>query len=209
MARSMGTGQAAVLPTPPPDLTLTTESTSRVKRSGVSFEVPWIETDKSKLASNSEALNFTNGVEMLVGRPSRSLEIVRATRGIQAAAVRYELGSDVLSSQFALTLAALGTSADDAKWWRTPIYNEKVEFLLMEKNVVAGIASGAQAVPIYSFSLGQIRGFQIGDPKGRRNFVHLYLFDKADHSCGISLFNFQNVTQSEINELVATLRFEK
>jgi hypothetical protein len=209
MARSIGTGEAAVLPVPPPDPTLTTGSASPVKRSGVSFEVPWIETEKSKLAPNSEVVEFTNGLEMFVGRPPRSLEIVRATRGIRAAAVRYELGGDVLSSQFAWTSAALGTTANDAKWWRTPIYNEKVELLLMEKSVVAGLATGPRVVPIYSFSFGQIRGFQIGDPKGRRNAVHLYLFDEADRSCGILLVNSQKVTQSEINALVATLRFGK
>lgn len=209
IARSMGTGEAAVLPAPPPDPTLTMGSSSLVKRSGVSFEVPWIETEKSKLAPDSEAVKFTNGLEMFIGRPPRSLEIVRATKGIRAAAVRYELGGDVLSSQFAWTSAALGTTANDAKWWRTPIYNEKVELLLMEKSVVAGLATGSQVGPIYSFTFGQIRGFQIGDPKGRRNAVHLYLFDKADRSCGIFLVNLQNVTQSEINALVATLRFEK
>jgi len=207
LARSMATGQAAVLPTPLPDLTVTAGSASRVKRNGVSFEVPWAETDESKRAPNGDTLMFTNGLEMFVGRPPRNLEIIRTTKGIRAAAVRYELGTDVLSSQFALASAALGTSGNDAKWWRTPIYNKKVETLLMEKSKIAGL--GLQQRPIYRFSIGRIRGFQIGDLMERRNAVRLYLFDEADRECSVFLVNLQSVSQAEINTLVSTLQFEE
>jgi hypothetical protein len=213
VARSMATYEAAVLPTPQPDSTVATEPTSRLKRGGVSFEVPWSETDQSKSVSNSGMglLLFTNRLAIIVDRPSRNLEFIRAMKGIRAGALRHELGDEVLNSEFALTSAALGTRGNDAKWWRPPIYNEKVALLLVEKSEITGFALRSQQlpIPIYSLSFGGIRGFQVGDLRGRQNEVKLVLFDKADRECRIALLNFQNVTQAEINALIATLRFEE
>ena len=71
------------------------------------------------------------------------------------------------------------------------------------------LALGSRQVPIYSFSVGRIRGFQMGNLRGRQNAVKLVLFDEADRVCGVELLNFQSVTQSEINALIAALRFEE
>jgi hypothetical protein len=209
-ARYLGANEAVGLPTPQPDSTVAKEPVTRMKRRGVSFEVPWIETDKSKRASisGSGLILFTNRLMIMVQPHQKSLDFIRAMKGIRAIALRHELGSEVLSSEFALTSASLTTRASDAKWWHTPIYNEKVALLLAVKTGITGLLDSPH-IPIYTLSVGGIRGFQVGDLKGKQDEVKLILFDQTDRACGIALVNFQNVTQAEIDALVGSLRFEE
>lgn len=209
-ARSMGT-EAGVVPTSLVDSTVATAPTSRVKRHSVSFEVPRTETERSKGASASGMLAFTNGLGVYVSDPPKqmkNLEFVRGLRGIRAAALRYELGRETLGSEFAFASAAIGTTRSDAKWWRSPIYNNMVEFLLTEK-MVEEPAFFDRPFPIYMVHFGNIRGFQMGDPQGTQDNVKLILFDEMDHECRIDLIHTpMDVTQPEISALVASLQLE-
>lgn len=211
VARYVAADKAAVLPISQPDSTVSTEPAWRVKRRGISFELPWIETDKSKRASNSGSglLIFTNGLAVLIDRPPKQLELIRANKRIRAGALRYGLKGEALSSEFALTSAALETTTNDAKWWRTPIYNEKVSLLLAVRSGIKGLLQDSTQVPIYRFSVGGVRGFQVGDLRGKQIAVKLILFDQTDRDCVVELLNFQNVKQAEINALIASLRFEE
>src|ERR1700679_1927305 len=84
-ARSMGAEtEMGVVPTPLPDSTVANNPMSRVVRHGVSFEVPWSETERSRSALGTGMLTFTNGLGVYVYDPSlqrKSIELVRALTG--------------------------------------------------------------------------------------------------------------------------------
>lgn len=212
-ARFMGMENAMeVVPIPLFDSTVgSTSPTSRIKRKGVSFEVPWSETERSKFAPNARTLTFTNGLGIYISDPllqMKNVEIVRGLRGIRAAAIRLELGREALGSEFAFVSAAMAATRSDAKWWRSPIYNSKVELLLTEKmNVVSSPFD--RRTPIYGVNFRNVRGFQMGDPRGTQDDVKLILFDELDHQYRIDLIHARmKINQSEINALVTSLRLE-
>lgn len=207
-ARLMEETESEVSPKPLPDVGIASEPTFRVERQGVSFGVPWDETDNSKKVNKSGMLILANGLGMSVSRPPNELDAVESLKGPTAAALRLELGDEALNSEFALISAAVSTRASDAKSWHSPIYNRKIAYLLSLKMWLVGFPEGPKQVPIYAFSEGRIRGFQVGDPKKER-VVRLILFDEAGHECRIELLKFQGeISQPEINALIASLQFK-
>jgi len=208
-ARLMEETESEVLPKPLPDTADASDATVRVKRLGVSFGVPWDETDTSKMKeSKSGILILTNGLMISVSRPPGVLDAVKSLEGSHGAALRFELGDQALSSNFALISAAVSTRVSDAKWWHTPIYNRKIAFLLSLKMWRFGLSEGCNQVPIFGFSKGRVRGFQVGDPLKER-VVRLILFEETGRECRIDLLKFDgDVSQAQINALIASLQFK-
>lgn len=211
-ARSMGKEtEMGIIPTPLPDSSVAQTPTSRVVRHGVSFEVPWTETEKSKNTPKMGPLTFTNGLGIYVYDPSlwkKNVELVRELRGIRATALRHELGQETLSSEFTFVSAVMRTTGNDAKWWRSPIYNIKVEFLLTEKMFEASNPFD-ERIPIYQLRIGHIRGFQLGSPQDAHKMLKLILFDETDHPWRIDILNTRaTISQAEINAFIASLRSE-
>jgi hypothetical protein len=206
-ARLMEEMGSEVLPKPLPDEDIANEPTFRVERPGVSFGVPWDESDNSKKTNKSGMLIFANGLGMSVSRSPNELDAVQSLKGPTAAALRFELGDRALSSEFALISAAVSTRVSDAKWWHTPIYNRKIAYLLSLKMWRVGLPEVSRQAPIYAFSEGQVRGFQAGDPLKDR-VVRLILFDETGQEWRIELLKFHGeISQAEINALIASLRF--
>jgi hypothetical protein len=208
-ARLMEEAESEVLPKPLPDAGIASDPAVRVERQGVSFGVPWNETDNSKrMASKSGMLILANGLGISVSRSPSELDAVKSLKGPTAAALRFELGDQALSSDFALISTAVSTRSSDAKWWHTPIYNRKIAFLLTLKTWRFGFPAESQQVPIYGFSEGRVRGFQVGDPLHER-VVRLILFDETGREYQIDLLKFRgNISQAEINALIASLQFK-
>jgi hypothetical protein len=208
-ARLMEETESEVLPKPLPDTGIASDPTVRVERPGVSFGVPWDETDNSKRkVSKSGILILANGLGISVSRSPGVLDGVKSLKGPTAAALRFELGDQALSSDFALISAALSTRVGDAKWWHTPIYNRKIAFLLGLKMWRVGFPEGSKQVPIYAFSEGRVRGFQVGDPL-QEKVVRLILFDETGQEWRIELLKFHgDISQAEINALIASLQFK-
>jgi len=208
-ARLLEETESEVLPKPLPDTDMSSDPTVRVERQGVSFGVPWDETDNPKRkASKSGMLILVNGLAISVSRPARELDALKSLKGPTAAALRFELGNQALNSDFALISTAVSTRGSDAKWWHTPIYNRKIAFLLTLKMCWVGFPEESKQVPIYAFSEGQVRGFQVGDPLHDR-VVRLILFDETGRECRIELLKFHgDISQAEINALVASLQFK-
>jgi hypothetical protein len=206
-ARLMDETESEVLPRPLPDLGIASDPTVQVEREGVSFSVPWDETENSKREpSKSDILTLANGLVICVFRPPDELDAVRSLKGPAATALRFELGDQALGSNFALISAAFSTRVSDAKWWHTPIYNRKITYLLGLKMWRVGFPGGFKQVPIYAFTEGRVRGFQVGDPP-RERIVKLILFDEIDREYRIELLKFHgDISQPEINALIASLR---
>ena len=206
VARTFADEQAKVLPVPLADNTTVVESQTRVKRGDISFAVPeWTETAASKHMSG--ALQFTNGLVVIIGSVPSSMEVVRTLKGISGVALRHELGDEATSSEFNLVSAAAATSNNDAKWWHSPFYNGKVSFLLAIKAVFTGLNSAP--APIYTLRFGNIRGFQIGSPAGNQQVLRLVLYSNDNLACSIELLNFRSkISQPQINALIASLRFD-
>ncbi len=207
-ARLMDETESEVLPRPLPEAGIASEPTVRVEREGVSFGVPWDETDDSKRRpSKSDLLALANGLVIYVFRPPAELDAVKSLKGPAATALRFELGDQALSSDFELISAAFSTRVSDAKWWHTPIYNRKIAFLLSLKMWRVGFPEGSKQVPIYAFSERRVRGFQLGDPLHEK-VVKLILFDEAGRECRIEMLQFHgDISQAEINALIESLQF--
>lgn len=204
----MKDAETEVLPKPLPDVGIANAPKVLVERQGLSFGVPWDETGNSKKASKSGMLILANGLTIDVSRSPGELDALKSLKGPTAAALRFELGKQALSSDFALISTAISTRVSDAKWWHTPIYNRKIVFLLALKMRRVGLPTESKQVPIYEFSNGQVRGYQVGDPLHQR-VVRLILFDEASRESWIELLNFHgHISQAQINALIASLRFK-
>jgi hypothetical protein len=207
LVRLMKDAESEVLPKPLPDVGIA-NAPALVERQGLSFGVPWEETDNSKKASKSGMLILANGLGIDVSRSPGELDAIKSLKGPTAAALRFELGNQALSSDFALISTALSTRGSDAKWWHTPIYNRKIAFLLTLKLWRVGLPGESKQVPIYAFSKGQVRGFQVGDPLHEK-VVKLILLDEAGRESWIELLKFHgDISQAQINALIASLRFK-
>jgi hypothetical protein len=207
-ARLLKSTESDVMPEPLPDSNIAAEPTSRVERQGVSFAVPWVETHHSKTTEETGEVFFENGNGIFISRPSSALGAVRSLRGPGAAALRFELGGAALNSDFSLSSAAVATGVNDARWWHTPFYNNKVKYLLTLKFGLTEFPEDHRLIPIYQIIGGGVRGFQVGDPVQDR-VIKLILFDGAGHECRIELLKFKsNISQSEINTVIESLRFQ-
>lgn len=206
-ARLMDETESEVLPRPLPDAVIASDPTVRVEREGVSFGVPWDETgDSKRRLSKSGILTLANGLVICISRPPNELDAIKSLKGPAATALRFELGDQALSSNFALISAALSTRVSDAKWWHTPLYNRKITYLLRLKLWRVGFPEGSKEAPIYSFTEGRVRGFQVGDPP-RERIVKLIVFDEIGREYRIELLRFHgDISQPEINALVASLQ---
>jgi hypothetical protein len=208
-ARLMEETESEVLPKPLADTGIASDPTVRVERQGVSFVTPWDETDNSKRRANkSGMLILANGLGISVSRSPHELDAVKSLKGPAAVALRFELGDQALSSDFALISAAVSTRASDAKWWHNPIINRKIAFLLSLKMWRVGFPESSKQVPIYAFIEGPVRGFQVGDPLNEK-VIRLILFDENGQECRIELLKFRaEISQPEINALIASLQLK-
>ncbi len=111
--------------------------------------------------------------------------------------------------------AAMRTTPEEVKWWRfRSLRNERAESLLLIKFHLLNASAFSELFgsrPIYEISVGELQGFEIGDPNSKPFEAHLDLFDAHDrhYAFGVSAagkHGQQLVTQAEVNSMVNSIQ---
>ncbi len=200
----------ALVPTLLSDTSVSASPGTRVTFFGYQFEVPWQGQATVKNAGDYIAVAFnasaTKSLEFV--NPANSLGLVKTTRaGLK------ERGLDPRNADLVLN------AGSDYDLMRSILYAAPAQlslvfprkkdvwaatFLMMKEVEVRGAEAG-----LYSFQIGQLRGFQIGDPSRARN-VRVESFDADDRKFefvfGCKPGSDASFKQTEINRVLQTLQ---
>jgi hypothetical protein len=124
------------------------------------------------------------------------------------------LGREVLRSKFSLMQAAMWATPEQAKWWRfRTLANERVAGLLTTKFfAITKLLSlhFTEIRPIYTIAVGELHGFQVGNPDVAPYEAHVDLFDGTDRHFAFDVTGPEGhghvLNQTEINAIVGSIK---
>jgi hypothetical protein len=155
---------------------------------GYQFEVPWTEVKRE------EHLKSINQLKLLTREGTENEAVLKRILGEEVTRSNYMLRSKILN----LTPSDLHLSLSRQKMVSSSVP-------LMLKPMWTGNLQGG----LYSFQTEWLQGFQRGDPT-RDKTVTIDAFDAHDHEIELSIGRApdarQDVTQSELNRIVYSLR---
>ena len=177
---------------------------------GYEFEVPWRDIDKDKTRSedSSTIYYFRSGAFLMFHNPARTAnakEIFLADDEKRRVATQI-WGEKILESNFVLTRAMLATSPPQMSVFAPRAKVVGLGILLMLKPITAvGGETG-----IFAFETPRIRGFQMGDPDKRPEYISVRAFDMGDHQLeftfGVKKGSTGHITQAEVNRVLLTVQ---
>lgn len=196
-----------VVPTPVRDNAIEELKGQRVEKFGLSFQVPWNETER-ETNGRSAAVFTTKDAGFILFDPATEVDGAKIMRGKTMREFRLltnVFGSQTLSSNFELMAAEVQAMPGDVRWWAGRSRNIRSLTLLMYKSLEL-----RDATAIHEIHRGSMRGFQFGDPGTPPYQVNLNLFDESDRHYKIWISSRNKfapcITQAQINGLVASFR---
>lgn len=196
-----------VVPTPVRDNTIEELKGQRVEKFGLSFQVPWNETERETNGS-SVAVLTSKDAGLILFDPAAELDGAKVMRGKTMQELRIMtnvFGSQTLSSNYEFMAAAVQATPSDVRWWAWRAQNIRSLTLLTYKSL--DLRDGTA---IHEIHRGSMRGFQFGDPSTPPYQVNLELFDESDRHYKIWISSRNKsapcITQAQINGLIASFR---
>jgi len=189
-------GTDTLLATTPTTRTLApimpTSSTNLQTAFGVTLVAPWSDVSSTKSTTGIFGIWFKNGAEIFILNDGKDL--ASSTANITAESSSITTDYDFQSAAFAATPGELiaSTPADQA----VLIY----QLLLMKYSFLTGDSG-----PLYSFSINEIKGFQLGTMgSGLQKVTDLTFFDQNDdhYTMGIS------GTQGEVDYVLNSIQIK-
>ena len=174
---------------------------------GYQLEVPWNDVKREEHLKSIELVYFSNDFIMLHD-PAQSvipLKLLTGEGTENEAALKKLFDEEATRSNYALRSKILNLTPRDLQlsFSRGRMVSSSV--LLMLKPMWTGDVEGG----LYSFQTDWLRGFQQGDPT-RDKIVTIDAFDAHDNEIEFSVGRVkgasQNVTQSELNRIIYSLR---
>ena len=198
----------SLTPIPLPDSRVAELDGPRIERSGISMQSPWkvIESEKHANFPGLTALNFAEG-QLAIFHHSHSLDkpVKYRVSSIERRIITRVLGGKSFKSSYDLLAAEGYATPSQARWWGTRSSNVRNTLLLTMKLGYVG----SQPTVVYSIHIGDLRGFQVGNPAVRPFDVRLALFDQRDRRYDF-LFSGRDrdhsvLSQAQINAFVASI----
>lgn len=194
---------ANLIPVPMRDSSDSALDGPRVNSMGISLQLPSQNIDKGRNWKSNAAYSFKNGGHLLLLDRSAESQL---NVSIRKAPEMQFLGKDAITTEFGFIRAEMYTRPGEVVWWKSPARNRRASFLLLQK----GIELSGHG-PIYEIHLGELKGFQLGDPQDAKNSTTLILFDPSDRAIKLIFDTDANAshpawTQSQINAVVASIR---
>jgi hypothetical protein len=200
----------AYLPVPLPDKRVANLDGARLELIGLSIQVPWKDIRRQWDFKTARGVSFNEGPTLMIPDLSRAVNMEKAieshTKNKQETdAARHLVGSPSLNCCYGLMASELSVTPSELKWWnawhtrhRTLVRLEWKSMDIMKANA------------IYEISVGEMRGFQMGNPAVAPYEVTPELFDRDDrrHEITISRYRADRpfITQAEVNAIVASIR---
>jgi hypothetical protein len=201
--------RVAVMPSPLPDLRVDElKDGAVVDGFGYSLRFPATKVVMRHEFNALLSVGFEGGASVLLMNPEDTKELSMFVAGDaeQRRAMGQMVGSDAVSSKYAMLSAELCESPKEVKFFQTRFSHVREMMLLNFKQLA--IPQGTTA--IYAVTRGEMRGFQIGDPRTSR-IVKLELFDDLDRQIELILREGNNaplgsMTQAQINGVIASVQ---
>ncbi len=197
-----------MVPKPLADVSIKQTAGRKFTFYGYQFEVPWTDVKQEKHLKSIELVYFSNDFFIMLGDPTQSVNQLKLlTRGgtDDEAGLKYVFGEETTRSNYALRSKILNLTPRDLQLSFSRRKMVSSSILLMLKPM----STGTSRAGLYSFRTEWLRGFQQGDPT-RDKTVTIEAFDSQDHeielSIGRALGASQDVTQSEVNRIIYSLR---
>jgi hypothetical protein len=170
---------------------------------GFALQTPWTRISKQMQGKQYLAVLFENGAEVtFFDPPATPAEAKLLARDPQMVAI---LSAETVESDYALTAASLTATPAQVGWLRTPKRNARALFLLETKSMM--LRDSGQ---IYKLGLGEMRGFQTGNPMIAPYTVFLDLFDRSDRRYQIRISanaaGGPVLTQAQLNAVVTSFK---
>jgi hypothetical protein len=194
-----------VFPKPVPDISLATaKGTTTVTQSGCSIDLPRPDL-KTRIRPHGLSL-FPDGGSILFEDPAQQTDEAGNYRGAHGPPSAVPIfGAATLRSNYDFLAAQLNFDPADLTllpWGRRA---ERSRFLGIGKYMLTVVRY--KQVPIYSVTIGNVRGFQFGDPSQAGGRVELRMFDAKDREFQVDIWSGQQPwTQPEINFMIYSMR---
>lgn len=174
---------------------------------GVQFRAAWDGQTEIKEVRSLVRIQFPTGQSVLFFDPSAGLDMVETARQAhQPDFIENLYGAEAARSNYSLMEAALNSIPDQLSLWQTRRGIATKGQLLILKTII--IRHGETG--LYRFQMGNLKGFQEGDP-GKANVVVVHGFDKSDRQYEIEVGAPRAglIKQSEINTILSSLQITK
>jgi hypothetical protein len=197
-----------MVPRPLADVSIERTAGRTFRFYGYQFEVPWTDVKREEHLKRLELVFFSNGFVLILRDPAQSLnQLEFLTRsGIEdGAGLKKILGEEATASNYALRSKILNLTPHDLQlsFSRQKMVSSSV-LLMLKPTWTSNLRGG-----LYSFHSEWLRGFQQGDPT-RDKTVTIDAFDAQDREIELSVGQasgvHQDVTQSELNRIISSLR---
>jgi hypothetical protein len=197
----------SLVPRPLPESAAASDKGMTLTAFGYQFEVPWPVLERHEETAGLAIYRFSGGIAVRLLNPDQPHGILdlmkRAAARSNSAATNF-LGA---TSSFELIDAELQATPEQIRPFMKKSDSARESLLLNMKWL------DMESIPtaIYSFSMKNVRGFQLGDPAGNR-FVEVKSFDSSDRELNFffTVDRRSNVRlqQGEINRVLQTLRLD-
>lgn len=168
---------------------------------GLGFRTPWQEKPTIEEKNSLVIFRFPNDKSVVVFDPKYlpSVDDLLAKNPTELQKIKDIYGGEALKSTYNFYEYIFESSLDQIS-----IFASRKEVLartsaVVFKGIIVAGAGGESG--LYSFTIGEIRGFQFGDPKVRKNIL-IYIFDKEDKEYNILVF----ANQEEIDFILSSIK---
>jgi hypothetical protein len=175
---------------------------------GYQFEVPWQSGEQKQRDSIAFVISRSSQEAVSFFDPAGQWGFVRITKetpGLRLGYLNPIYGRENVQSDYEFVRAALNASPSQLSLflpWSKEVY--AANLLRIKEALIVGPQTG-----LFSFKLGQLRGFQHGDPVRDKN-MEIDAYDADDHKLKL-IFSSNSgpnggMTQPDINRVLQTLR---
>ena len=176
-----------------------------VSRFGVNFRVPWSSLKGSRVSGSVALFYSHSGVILSFFDPSTVPDGPQTMLSEGPETIQHIFG-DAVSSNYNFKKAILEATPDKVRLFDSKANVIRESTLLVFKS----IELSNRFWNFYSFSVGDLRGFQIGGlDDGERESVHIFSFDAKDNQFEFILSSEKDtpgaLTQSDVNCFLAGL----
>jgi hypothetical protein len=198
----------SVVPIPLSDTSISQQKGTPENFFGYQFEVPWQGGEQKQRESIAFVFSQSSQEAVTFYDPAGQqgfIRMMKETPGLRVGYLNPLYGRENVQSDYEFVRAALNASPSQLSLflpWSKEVY--AANLLRMKEAFILGSQTG-----LYSFELGQLRGFQQGDPVHDKN-VEVEAYDAADRKIKL-IFSSKSgpnggMTQPDINRVLQTLR---
>ena len=206
-ARTMRKAMPAVslVPRPLPDTAPVSDKGMTLTAFGYQFDVPWPALERRETTSGLAIYRFSGGIGVRMLNPDQPHGILDMMKRAADQSNRRFTNFLGAATEYDLIAAELNATPEQITPLMKKVDSARQSLLLNMKSL------DMEAIPpaLYSFSMNNVKGFQLGDPAEGR-FVEVKGFDSSDRELNFffTVDRRSNVRlqQGEINRVLQTLR---